>query len=80
MYEPKNNPVNRGLVKDLLDICNDFATPVKTGESDCMFCCPADGKKHEEKCPVARYKELEEKHGRWVRWVQPPICGADTTK
>jgi len=72
MYTQKPGLVNGGIVKDLLDICNDqfvnpFVKPYAGANSECMFCGAMElengyADHSVADCPVMKYQDFFEKH------------------
>ena len=76
MYKAVTSIVNGEIIKDLLDLCNDFfidpfIKPYAGANSECRFCGAQKqkngGADHSAAdCPVVKYQDIVTKHKRWI--------------
>jgi len=84
-YKPVTSLVNGEVIKDLLDICNEwfvnpFIQPYAGANYECRYCGATrgkDGAAHHSAsdCPVQKYLDVVEKHKRWIVEVNPGTPG-----
>ena len=76
MYKPVESLVNGEIIRDLLDLCNDYFInsgyqPYAGANHECFFCGATEnknGKYHHSAadCPVIKYMEIVKEHSRWI--------------
>jgi len=76
MYKPVASLVNGEIIKDLLDLCNEFfihpmIRQYAGANRECMFCGTTEdrngGTHHSAAdCPVIKYLDIVEKHKRLI--------------
>ena len=76
MYKPVANLVNEEIIKNLLDLCNEFfispmIQPYAGASRECMFCGTKKDRKgrthhYAASCPVVKYLDIVEKHKRFI--------------
>ena len=76
MIEIRAGVINGDLIKDILDICNEWfinsmIQPYAGANRECLFCgCGEDrngGTNHSvADCPVMKYKDIYEKHSEFL--------------
>ena len=75
-YKSAVSLVNGAIIQDLLGLCNDYfvnpwVKPYAGANSECMFCGALQNSRSEgdhsvPDCPVTRYKEVADKHKRFI--------------
>lgn len=70
MYKAKAGLVNGDIVKDLLDLCNEFFVDPMIQQyagarRECMYCGGMTN--HSADCPEIKYKNICEKHSSGIK-------------
>ena len=76
MYKPATGLVNGEIIKDLLDLCNEFfinpiIKPYAGANSECRFCGAMEQRDgcidhSASDCPVIKYLDIIEKHKQLI--------------